>query len=296
MVLPGVAKAAESADCYTTFYQTKDMKCIDSVVETVQKTPPSQQPNTEPQAVIGFFAQIFGTYPQEKERILHQKATDHAKSIYLAALYRADLMDEAEKYAQANGWAEGFKKYHDNNVPTLTNVTPFAYPGDNDLLIGAYMASGNTGYIKKILNNFTAADDEMASIALRMALMNSKFGSSLAAPGREKTMALAICEKYQCKTNIQNFLHVATLASAFWALQSLSQKDEGIKKTFVDFFEKDTRLKRLVAIEENGFSNYLTTLAAYAVTKNNPNINASLSIYEKLGSAQDALDAMKKKN
>ena len=58
-----------------------------------------------------------------------------------------------------------------------------------------------------------------------------------------------------------------TLASAFWALQSLGQQDEGIRKTFDRFFEGDARLKNLRAAEGAAFGNYLTAIAVFAAFK-----------------------------
>ncbi|SEE08336.1 hypothetical protein SAMN05519104_5160 [Rhizobiales bacterium GAS188] len=87
-----------------------------------------------------------------------------------------------------------------------------------------------------------------------------------------------------------------TLSSAIWALQSLSEHDEGIKKYFAKFFENDQRLKRLSATELAAFQNYVTLSIAYAAVKDNPNINSALSIFEELGSARDMANAMQKKD
>jgi hypothetical protein len=135
-------------------------------------------------------------------------------------------------------------------------------------LIGAYMASGDKAFIQRILENFSGADDGMASDAMRMGYMNSKFGPNLTPKGREENvMARAGCAKYQCKTDPAKFLRVLTLSSAFWALQSLAQGDDGIKKTFAGFFARDTRLKNLLAAEQATFENYLTALAVAAAFK-----------------------------
>jgi hypothetical protein len=80
-------------------------------------------------------------------------------------------------------------------------------------------------------------------------------------------MAPAACEKYQCKTDRAKFFRVLTLSSAFWALQSLGQQDDGIKKTFAGFFERDARLKNLRAGEGAAFGNYLTALTMAAAFK-----------------------------
>jgi hypothetical protein len=114
-------------------------------------------------------------------------------------------------------------------------------------LIGAYMASGDTALIERILANFSSTDDGMVSDAMRFGFAHSKFGPSLTPKGRENVMAPTGCAKYQCKSDPAKFLRVLTLSSAFWALQSLGGRDDGIRKTFAGFFERDPRLKKLHA-------------------------------------------------
>ena len=111
----------EKVLCYTTFYKTKNIACVDELADVISKAPPHIQPDADLQAIVGFLAQIFIDYPQLKERILHQEATDRAKSIYLSALYRADLRDEAKEYADKSGEKDKFNQYQSNNVQPLKN-------------------------------------------------------------------------------------------------------------------------------------------------------------------------------
>jgi hypothetical protein len=295
LTIPGIAMAAGGPDCFATFYRTKDTTCIDAMIETIRKQEATgNQARSAPEAAIGFLAQIFGDYPQQKERVLAQDASPRLKSVYLAALFRAGKLEDAKRYANAIGWPDGFKRYSNDGIVTLSLVKPVAYPGENDLLIGAYMASGNTEYVTRILANYKSADDAMASDAIRIALMNSKFGATLTPPGRENAMAPAACERDQCKTNPSSFMRVMTLASGLWAVRSLAQRDEGIKRALLDFFKGEQRIQQLSAREDAAFMNYLTLLAAYAGIKDNPKINESLSVYEKLGAPEDAVKALRK--
>ena len=245
------------------YYRTKAPGCVDSMLSQLRQTAPKAEPNP----MIGFLAQVFRTSPAEKRRILEAERSDYVKSVHLVVLYRADLVDDARKFADKNQLSELLLKLEAKPPATLAVVRPSSTPGDNDLLIGAYMASGDTALIKRILENFSGADDGMVSDALRLAYMKSKFGPNLVATGRDNVMAPAACAKYQCKTDPANFFRVLTLASAFWALQSLGQNDAGIRKTLAGFFEGDARLKNLRAGEEAAFGNYMTALGMYAVLK-----------------------------
>jgi len=298
LALPRTVFAADDGSCYTTFYQTKDMQCIEALTGTLlpkieAKSPPKNlADHSNLEGLVGFFADLFTVYPQEKTLVLSKETSPFIKSLYVEALYRANLPQEAQTYANANSMSEIFKAYAEHNIPPLKSLQPGSNPSDNDILIGAYSVSGKAEYIQRVLENFTSADDGMVSDALRMSFMQGKFGPTLAAPSRDKVMVMAACKKYECKTNMQKMMRVMTLASAFWALQSLSQHDEGIKNAFTDFFAKDQRLQKLVLIEENTFSNYLTTVALYSAVKDNPNVNSSLSLYENLAPAKDVSDAM----
>jgi hypothetical protein len=176
-------------------------------------------------------------------------------------------------------------------------VRPSTTPADNDLLVGAYMASGDIAFIQRLLDNYSSADDGIVSDGLRIGFMISKFGASLAPKGRNAVMTQAACDKYQCKSDATKLRRVMTLGTALWSLQSLSQQDEGIKKTLSNFFDNDTRLKRLFAIEQNAFANYLVyVIAVTAVKDDQPGTNGetwsrmrkSVSIYENLGPANEA--------
>lgn len=298
-VLPSICAAGGNADCMMSFYKTNDMACVSVLLEPLRTSSAEQigKGTADLQAIVGFLAEIFRAYPKDKERILKEDASYLAKSIYIEALCRAGMQEEAKKFAEANGLSAGYNRFQSGSPAPIKLLKSNSRAGDNDLLIGAYMATGEAQHISNILENFTSTDDAMAGDAFRIGLMMSKFGFSLTPKWREPAMTNALCQKYECKIRAQGFLRVITLSSAFWSLQSLGQKDEGIRKIFGDFFASDSRLKSLLVVEQSAFMNYLTTLAMYAAIKDNPNINSSLSIYENLGAPEDAHEAMfKRKN
>jgi hypothetical protein len=286
------AAFAAGQECLATYYHTKSAGCIDDVLELLRHTPPNVR---EPNTIIGFFAKLFQDSPQERQRILTTEPSDYVKSIELIGLYRAGVVDDAQKFAAANNLS-AMEKLRAMPLPPLDSIRPSSIPSDNDLLIGAYMASGDTVLIQRILDNYSSADDGMVTDGFRMGLMMSKFGPELAPKGREKVMMQAACAKYQCKVDPTKLLRVTTLATAFWSLQSLGQQDDGIKKTFSAFLTHDTRLKNLFMIEQVGFGNYLTLVLPLAVLKDTPGLDRenyaaivkSVSSYENFGSANEA--------
>lgn len=292
----GSAAASENEMCYSTFHQTKDMDCVEGLLETVHKSAESwnKQPQTMPAAITGFLAEIFTSYEEEKKDILDEDVPTDVAGIYLAALLRAGLNDDARQYAEKVGLVEGLQKYEEAGVPTLKEIKPHLNPAENDLLIGAYMASGNTEYITAILDNYTNVKEGMASDAFRIAMVTGKFGPMLTPPGRENTIAPAACKKYACKTNPKKFQHVLTLASAFWATRALAGKDETAKGAVLGFFNENPDLKELLTAEKTAFADYVGLLTAYASVKDNAGINSALSAYENMRPAKDVASAVKK--
>jgi hypothetical protein len=284
----------------TSYYRAKSPACLDEVLAQIRQMPPNAR--AEPSAAIGFLARIFRDAPQERERILKSELSDNVKPVVLNSLYRAGLPQDAQKFAAANNLSVPPENVRTTRLVALDTVRPSSLPSDNDLLIGAYMASGNTAIVQRILDNYSSADDAMAGDGFRMGLMMSKFGPGLAPKGRNAVTVQAACAKYQCKEDQTKLLRVMTLATALWSLQSLSGQDDGIKKTLSDFFARDTRLKDLFAIEQTAFGNYLTAIIFVTTFKDDHAaadrdqaytvMDKSASIYESLGSAKDAFAPM----
>ena len=264
MLLAQCLPAAADQNCMNDYYRTKPASCVDSILSQFRAAPRSK---SDPSTMIGFLAQLFAASPAEKQRILDNESSDYVRSVDLVALYRAGLRDDARAFADKHQLTALLQKLETNGLAVLATVRPSSTPADNDLLIGAYMASGDTAFIERILENFSSADDGMASDAMRLGFVSSKFGPSFTPEGRDNVMGPAACEKYQCKTDRAKFFRVMTLSSALWALQSLAREDNGIRKTFTGFFERDARLKNLRAGEEAAFGNYLTALTMFSVFK-----------------------------
>lgn len=290
--------AAAGQNCMHDYYRSKPAGCVESILSPFRTEPRSK---SDPSTVIGFLAQLFVMSPAEKQRALKDEPSDYVRSMHLLALYRAGLTDDARTFSDKHQLQALLQKLETNRLAPLATLSPSSTPADNDLLIGAYMASGDTAFIERILANFSSADDGMAGDAMRLGFMSSKFGPNFTPEGRENVMMPAACAKYQCKTDRARFFRVLTLASAFWALQSLGQQDEGIRKTFDRFFEGDARLKNLRAGEGAAFGNYLTALTMAAAFKPDrpsssdvdqtyASMNKAASAYENLEPAHKVFD------
>ena len=295
---PGAAFAAAEG-CTAIYYRAKSPACIDDALAQFRQM--GENNYEAPNGLIGFLAELFRAYPRERERLLNAERSDYEKSVNVVSLYRADLPDEAQKFAAANGLSSLSDQLRAAQISPLGAVKPFIIPGDNDLLIGAYMASGDTSYIERILDNYASADDTMVKDGLRVGFMTGKFGLNLAPRGRGAMMIRAACAKYDFEGDPTKFMRVMTLGRAIWSLQSMAAQDDGIKKAFSDFFSRDARLKILLAAERAAFENYLKAITFVSTFEDRTEpdqdqqraysmMNKAASSYENLGSSKDAFE------
>lgn len=289
---------ANAQQCMTSYYRAKAPACVDEVLSEFGQRWPI--PGSEPGTMIGFLAQIFRESVQERDRILKAETSDYVKYIMFISLYRAGLPDDAQNFATANNISLLPERVRNMiGLVPLEAVKPSSLPRGNDMLIGAYMASGNTTFIQRILENYSSADDAMAADGFRIGLMTSKFGPGLVPKGRNFVTIEAACAKYRCEEDRAKFLRVLTLAIDLWSLQSLSEQDDGVKKTLSDFFARDGRLKNLFTIEQTALENYVTAIPLVIALASGhkeadraqmyEQMDKSASIYENLGSPRDAL-------
>jgi len=273
MVLMAQSGSADAADmnCMSDFYRTQASGCVEKIVSSLRQIPTS---GGDPSTIIGFLAQLFRS-SNDTKRLLENEHSDYVRSVYLQALYRAGLFNEARTYAVSNQLATLLQKLDSSQIITLATTRSPSNPAENDLLIGAYMASGDPTLIERILGNFSEADDVMVSDGFRMGYLMGKFGSRLAPKERESVTLAAAQTKYQVDTSPVKLDRVLTLMTATWALRWLSEHDDGIKRTVANFFERDARLKNLLVVEQIAFGNYLTYLLVVLTHKpDSPSANA----------------------
>ncbi|UCI08215.1 hypothetical protein [Mesorhizobium sp. B1-1-8] len=273
---------AQSNDCISIFYRTKDAACLNRLIASLDKLPPGVENGT----FIGFFAALFDSSPELRQKLLDGVPSDRAASTYLAALRKAGLVDEAQRFAAS-------RKLEDATPPgavPLKTVVPVSVPLDNDLLLGAYMATGDLSHIDRILENLRTSRDGMAADAIRIGLIMGKFGGAVA-PGRPNIMIVAACRKYGCPRNqpSMDMMRSLTIASAVWALQSIAKNDVSVKKELNRFFQNDPHLAAIFTREQSAFANYLTLVGLWSVKKDG-SLDAVLTDYERLGAADALLE------
>ncbi len=280
-------------DCAATYYRDKSEVCLDETLASLRNAT-SVKPEVNA-AMVGFLAGVITSTPAMEAKILAAVGPPAMKTTILMALYRAGKDDAAESFAQAEKLQAALAGLKSEPPPRLDEIKPRAAVADNDLLIGAFMATGDPTYLKAILGNFSAADDDQIRDAVRVALMEPRF-EDRDPRGGYRRLARVVCGKYQCKHDLSAFPRVMTLSAAYWGLGSLAAKDETVRRTNQVFLDANPRVKAIERDEQDAFAAYLELFAAWTAAKSDPNAlekakseDALLSAYENLGSTEDLL-------
>lgn len=276
--------------CMMRYHQTRSAECLAEVVALAKGTP---QAAASP-GMAGFLADLSLKTPEARKSLIDQADQPLFRMALLQALVAAGLRDEARELAARGDRPGLFESIPPEAFGLLDQMRPRANPGENDFLIGAYMASGNVERLRRILMNFSDADDGMTRDALRLGLMMGKFGPRALPPERASgNPGAALCEKYSCKSNPEAMLRVGTLATGFMALGALARNDPAIDGALRGFFADDARLNGLLKSEQAAQGNYLTALALDAGLKDKAAVTEALRLYETFQPAEAALEALK---
>lgn len=295
IALSASAAAAQTpaGDCAFTYYRDKSETCLDETLAALRDAT-SVKPEINP-AMVGFLAGVIASTPAKEAKIVAAVGTPTMKTTILMALERAGRDEAARRFARTENLQAALAGIESEPPPRLDEVKPRSAVADNDLLIGAFMATGDPAYVKAILGNFSAATDDQIRDAVRVALMQASFGEHDPRGGYRR-MTRVVCGKYQCRRDLSTFSRVMTLSAAYWALGSLAAKDETIAKTRQAFLDADPRVKGIEQSEQQAFAAYVERLSAWTAAKSDPDSadqaksdDALLSGYENLGSTWDIL-------
>lgn len=268
----------EKMKCMNTFYQTKDYACVKNIISQLDTT----RNEKELDSLTNYMGAVFKHYPEFKEKALSEKVSLRTKAVFLGDLHIAGLAEEAKKYATENKLETILEAYKTKRVKTLDQIkTPYT-PTENDILISGFLVSGETDYIKRLLNSYKNLTFDELSYAVRMGLLTTKFGSTMAPKGRKSDIIQTLCTKYNCKSDPKKFMQIMSVSSAHWALNSLAEKHEKIKNTMVDFYEQNKKISEIVYKENVMLSNYMVLIIASTAIQNNEAINQLMSDYENL--------------
>jgi hypothetical protein len=276
-----------SGDCASSYYRDKSTTCLTETLAALRDAS-SVKPEINA-AMVGFLAGVIKSTPAMEAKILAAVGPPAMKTTILMALDRAGRDEAARSFARAENLQAALAGLESELPPRLDEVKPRSAADDDNLLIGAFMATGDPAYIKAILGNFSAAKDDQIRDAVRVALMQTSFGENDPRGGYGR-LARVVCGKYDCRRDLSTFSRVMTLSSAYWALASLAAKDETVRKTRQAFLAADPRVKAIEQNEQDAFAAYVERLSVWTAAKGDPDsadktkaADALLSDYENLG-------------
>ncbi|MGD9783234.1 MAG: hypothetical protein AB7U49_00985 [Hyphomicrobiaceae bacterium] len=250
------------------------------------------RPDKRNAGAIGFIAEVLRSQPAERTRVVRLATHEGVRVFVLEALLRAGLADEAVAQAQSWGLTNAFDNLQSKKFAPIDKLTPSLDAADNDMLIHAYFASGQTERIRQVLANFGTADDQSIADAVRLGNMKGRFGDRLVPAGRNSSPAVAMCAKYACKTSPEGMERVLTLGSAFWAIGSLANRDPTIQTIFDEMFASP-RMKRHLAREQAAFNDYFA-LTLFGTATDDAGVLDAMSAYERFASIEELRVAIKR--
>ena len=286
--------APAGGSCVSKYYHDKSAACLAEALRDLRDRM-SVKPDID-FTMVGFLAALIKTSPAARDEILAAAGPPAMKTIILLALDRAGRDDAARDYGRAAGLQDELEKLEREAPPQLDQIRPRSAATDNDMMTGAFMATGDPTYIATILGNFAAASDDQVADAVRIALMQTRFEDS-DPHGGYRRLSRVVCAKYDCRRDMTAFSRVLTLASAYWEVNALADDDETVRKARQGFLNADPRVGAIERNEEEAFEAYVDRLAAWTAAKGRPNfpdkagVEQAMSDYENLGPALDLLRA-----
>lgn len=179
-----------------------------------------------PRDTVMLLALILHAHPKFQGKLIQQMPT-------FKGLQRASIIAALGLVGHAQGAKQhGQVSLRGLLTPLQINRLKIVSAHDVQLTMGAYFASGQVFYLKKILG-FIVADHDLLSRAghlmrldKRCHLASTKVGQ-LCQTARNKFL-FSLKFKYPKNTE-QKFQQVIAISSAIWAIESLSQQDKQLK-------------------------------------------------------------------
>lgn len=284
---------ASDNNCYMKYYQNRDIGCVENFVEQINAMPENSAQKLY--AGIGFFAEVFST-DKHKKRLFKQAVTPSSQIVFTEALLYAQKPKEAEDFAKEHGLTKFFETRAQQKYLPLNKIIPKTNAAYNDLLLGAFFASGKEQYIQAIWQNMALSSEQKAKDAIRLGLLKLKFGDRFAPKGRKSEIVNHACQKYHCKKDAKDFIHLLTLTTTYWSTHSLAAEHPKIQKTINAFFKKHKALSDAHKLEQQLFSNYLT-ISVVSSALDKKSFQDYLTEYEKfeipkISEIKNALDSV----
>jgi hypothetical protein len=268
------------------FYTHKDCTAIERSLITFDKnnTKLSTKTPDNSGSIIGILSGVFIKDNDCREKILSlsEGFSDNTKIIIFTSLFRAELPDIAKTFAQhyfPNYRIEQLKGFGESSIKSV--VLNYDDASKNDLLIGAYFATGDDIYLKNMLHNFKTQKKDKIKDVIRVAMVIEKFGFSLSPSSHQSKMWESIKNKYYSPKNPNSVVNFITMSSLFWALNSIAKNDENVAKYLKSFFV-DNELEAIFLNEQTNFYNYSMALVLSIAKIKDQKINMLVNDYEDL--------------
>ncbi len=133
------------------FYQSPDLSEISGLIRQLEEAKKTSSRKGAP-VMIGFLAGLAAKYPDQLERWMDHPYEEQTRKIVAVALAHAGFKDIAMDYSRRNDFGEDFLRKL-SGAPRSLLARPVRGPSDQDMLWGAFSATGDVAYARRILED-----------------------------------------------------------------------------------------------------------------------------------------------
>jgi hypothetical protein len=264
-----------------TYHIDHDRSCLENVAKALKANQ-----TDDGETIVGFMAETLRSAPEARAIYSIPDLQPRAK----ASLARAfDLLGEHNNLRGffsalfgGGGEEDGDSAEASAAKPDLDTLVSHDDVNTNDLLIGAFMASGNQDHLARILRNYDTADDQMTADALREGMLLLRYWTHPTQVDRTpvKTMLKLGCDRYGCKPRTHSEGRLMTLSTAYWAFFKHSAKDDGFRDAMNVYRARHLQFALAEAQERAAADNYASLSIAYATRKDDLTLAKAFDAYE----------------
>lgn len=270
------APAFAYPQCMETYHVDHDRSCLEKVAKALEAD------EIDGETIVGFMAETLRSAPEVRTLYSKPDLKPRAKAAFARAFDMSHNNMRGFFKALFGGGGDDGDAETSTAKPDVDTLVSFDDLNANDLLIGAFMASGNQDHLARVLKNFDTAGEQMTSDALREGMLLIRYWTHVTQANRTpvKIMMQIGCARYGCKPGTNGEGRLATLSTAYWAFFKHAANDEGFRDAMMAYRAKHLKFALVEAQERAAADNYVSLSIAYARRKDHPALAKAFEAYE----------------
>ncbi len=251
--------ATLSDTCMVAFPTDRNASCPAALLTARRASP------TPPGAQDLAFATFLGaavTTTGDHAFLTEPETTPAIADIKLTALVRAGLQADADAFAAKQHLEMRLFQLRHLHVGAITSSDPVNVM-DPGSLYAAYLGTGDTAFAVRLVQPLTAMSPEKAGDIMRTALVASSFANSATIQPQLRTMILALCNRYSCKSDPKAANALMQDVDGFANAMKASKINPAAKNAITQTINSRPELEARLQAELSIFQNYTINRIVY---------------------------------